>query len=140
MRSKRALYLYFCGISTALGVFLHCTARTGAEFDKGCSQGLYLSLRHHNASPTPVTGVIGQLLPRESSSPPLVLTSSHTEGRGVSYLLKPPPPASSKPHLVHVSLRFFFSPSPLLALNKSSRASSTNPQHFRAPSVFGHFA
>ena len=60
-----------------------CTACTGAEFDKGCSQGLYLSLRHHNASPTPVTGVIGQLLPqpRPENHPPLPLSSHHLTQR-----------------------------------------------------------
>ena len=57
---------------------------TGAEFDKGCSPGVYLSPRHHNASPTPVTGVIGQLLPRPrpENHPPLPLSSHHLAQRG----------------------------------------------------------
>ena len=119
-----------------------CTMRTGAEFDKGCSQGLYLSLRHHNASPTPVTGVIGQLLPRPrpENHPPLPSLRRHiiSHRGGCCYLLKPPA-ASSKPHLVHISQPFFFSPSPL-SLNNRSRAPSTNPQLFWNPSAFGHFA
>ena len=72
------LYFHCTGCISAL----HCVC-TGAEFDKGCSQGLYLSLRHHNASPTPVTGVIGQLLPqpRPENHPPLPLSSHHLTQR-----------------------------------------------------------
>ena len=76
MRTKAPLY--FCCTEC---ISARCT---GAEFDKGCSQELYLSLRHHNASPTPVTGVIGQLLPRPrpENHPPLPLSSHHLAQRG----------------------------------------------------------
>ena len=82
--------------------------RTGAEFDKGCSsRELYLSLRHHNASPAPVTGVIGQLLPlpRPENHPPLVVASSRTEGRV--------PSTETTISIIEATFspQFFFSPS-----------------------------